>query len=42
VVQQYVSVRTQRRLPGRRARLVDCPLWRRGSVCHRHGLRRLW
>jgi hypothetical protein len=41
VVQQHVSVRTQWRLPRRWTGVSDCRVWYSGSVCHRHGLRRL-
>jgi hypothetical protein len=41
VVHRYVRIFQQRRLPGRRPRLANCLVWRRGSVRHRHGLHRL-
>ena len=40
-MQQYVSVRSERRLPRRWTKLTDRRVWCRGSVCHRHGLCRL-
>ena len=41
VVQRYLRIFQQRRLPGRRLGLAHCFVWRCGSVRHRHGLHRL-
>ena len=41
VVHRYVRIFQQRRLPGRRLRLANCPVWCPCAVRPRHGLHRL-